>query len=86
MQNLDETTITQAVIARHANTADPRLKTVMTSLVRHLHGFAREVDLTEAEWVAGLEFLTAVGHACSPTRQEFILLSDTLGCRHGRQP
>jgi len=79
MRNLDESTITQAVIARHANTADPRLKTVMTSLVRHLHGFAREVGLTEAEWMAGIEFLTAVGHACSPTRQEFILLSDTLG-------
>lgn len=79
MQNLDETTITQAVIARHANTTDQRLKTVMTSLVRHLHGFAREVCLTETEWVAGLEFLTAVGHTCSPKRQEFILLSDTLG-------
>ena len=79
MRNLDETTITQAAIARHTGIANERLKTVMTSLVQHLHGFAREVHLTEAEWVAGIEFLTAVGHICSPTRQEFILLSDTLG-------
>jgi hydroxyquinol 1,2-dioxygenase len=80
MRNLDETTITQAVIARHANiNNNKRLQTVITSLVQHLHGFAREVQLTEAEWAAGIEFLTAVGHTCSPTRQEFILLSDTLG-------
>ena len=79
MRNLDETTITQAVIARHANLQNERLHTVMTSLVQHLHGFAREVHLTEDEWVAGIEFLTAVGRTCSPTRQEFILLSDTLG-------
>jgi hydroxyquinol 1,2-dioxygenase len=79
MQNLDETTITQAVIARHANVADERLQTLITSLVQHLHEFAREIHLTEAEWAAGIDFLTAVGHTCSPTRQEFILLSDTLG-------
>ena len=79
MQNLDETTITQAVIARHANIKSERLHAVMTSLVQHLHGFAREIDLTEGEWAAGIEFLTAVGRTCSPTRQEFILLSDTLG-------
>lgn len=79
MRNLDETTITQAVIARHANITDGRLKTVMTTLVQHLHEFAREVHLTEGEWAAGIEFLTAVGRTCSPTRQEFILLSDTLG-------
>ncbi|RYX96011.1 MAG: hydroxyquinol 1,2-dioxygenase [Comamonadaceae bacterium] len=79
MRNLDEITITQAVIERHVNTTNERLQTVMTSLVQHLHEFAREVHLTEAEWAAGIEFLTAVGHTCSPTRQEFILLSDTLG-------
>jgi hydroxyquinol 1,2-dioxygenase len=55
------------------------LRQVMCSLVRHLHDFAREVDLTEAEWMKGIEFLTAVGQKCTPTRQEFILLSDTLG-------
>src|SRR6218665_1411580 len=70
MRNLDPTTITRAVIARHAKTTNRRLKAVMRSLVRHLHGFARAVDLTEAEWVGGSESLTAVGHPSSPTRQE----------------
>ncbi|VCU71297.1 Hydroxyquinol 1,2-dioxygenase [Pigmentiphaga humi] len=79
MRNLNEDTITQAVLARHANATDARLKTVMTSLVQHLHEFAREVKLTEEEWVAGIEFLTAVGHITDDKRQEFILLSDTLG-------
>ncbi|MDO8455833.1 MAG: intradiol ring-cleavage dioxygenase [Burkholderiaceae bacterium] len=79
MQNLNQDTITQAVIARFAGTPDPRLKEIMTSLVQHLHSFAREVRLTEAEWLQGIEFLTATGHKCSDKRQEFILLSDTLG-------
>ena len=52
MRNLDEHTITEAVLARHGDAPDPRLKEVMTSLVRHLHAFAREVQLTEAEWEA----------------------------------
>ena len=79
MRNLDETTITQAVLARHANIPNERLQRVITSLVQHLHAFAREIHLTEAEWATGIEFLTAVGRTCSATRQEFILLSDTLG-------
>jgi catechol 1,2-dioxygenase/hydroxyquinol 1,2-dioxygenase len=62
-----------------AGTPDPRLKQIMESLVRHIHEFAREVDLTPAEWIRGIEFLTAVGKKCTPARQEFILLSDTLG-------
>src|SRR5919206_1494436 len=77
--NLDETTITEAVVEQLANTPDPRLKQIMTSLVRHLHEFAREVNLTEDEWFQGIEFLTRTGHMCSDKRQEFILLSDTLG-------
>lgn len=77
--NLDETTITAAVIDQFASTPDPRLKQIMTSLVRHLHDFAREVNLTEDEWFQGIDFLTRTGHTCSDTRQEFILLSDTLG-------
>jgi hydroxyquinol 1,2-dioxygenase len=52
---------------------------VMASLVCHLHDFAREVRLTPDEWLAAIGFLTRVGQACTPTRQEFILLSDTLG-------
>ena len=79
MRNLDERTITQAVLERHADAADPRLKEIMTSLVRHLHDFAREVKLTEAEWGTAIGFLTEVGHLCDDKRQEFILLSDTLG-------
>jgi hydroxyquinol 1,2-dioxygenase len=79
MRNLDENTITDAVLARHADAADARLKDIVTSLVRHLHAFAREVNLTEAEWEAGIRFLTEVGHMTDARRQEFILLSDTLG-------
>jgi len=79
MRNLDENTITAAVLARHEHAPDERLKTIVTSLVRHLHAFAREVDLTEPEWEAGIRFLTDVGHITDERRQEFILLSDTLG-------
>ncbi len=79
MRNLNEETITQAVLARNIDMKDSRLKEIMTSLIQHLHAFARETKLTEAEWAAGIQFLTEVGHSCSQTRQEFILLSDTLG-------
>lgn len=79
MKNLDERTITQAVIERNSSSSDERLKDVMHSLVQHLHSFAREIELTEEEWDVGIKFLTDVGQICSPTRQEFILLSDTLG-------
>ena len=79
VRNLNQDTLTDAVIARLAGTPDPRLKEIMTSLVSHLHAFAREVKLTEAEWFAGIEFLTRVGHMTDDKRQEFILLSDTLG-------
>jgi hydroxyquinol 1,2-dioxygenase len=79
MRNIDEYTITQAVIARHAQAPDARLRDVMTSLVQHLHAFAREVRLTEDEWFQGIQFLTDTGQLCDDQRQEFILLSDTLG-------
>jgi hydroxyquinol 1,2-dioxygenase len=79
MRNLDHNTITDAVLARHAGAADPRLKQILTSLVRHLHDFAREVELTEEEWFKGVEFLTRCGHITDDKRQEFILLSDVLG-------
>lgn len=79
MRNLDEHTITEAVLARHEHAADERLKTIVTSLVRHLHAFAREVNLTESEWEQGIHFLTDIGHITDDKRQEFILLSDTLG-------
>ncbi|WP_247256460.1 dioxygenase [Pseudomonas moorei] len=79
MRNLDEATITQAVLARNSSTADARLCEVMTSLVQHLHAFARDIKLTEAEWQSGIDFLEQVGKACSSDRQEFVLLSHTLG-------
>jgi len=79
MRNLSEDTITQAVLARHKDAPDARVKEIMTALVQHLHAFAREVTLTEAEWFEGIRFLTEVGHITNDQRQEFILLSDTLG-------
>ncbi|MEO9188442.1 MAG: dioxygenase [Acetobacteraceae bacterium] len=79
MEDLTPSTVTATAIAQMASTADPRLREVMASLVRHLHEFAREVRLTPDEWLAAIGFLTRVGQACSPTRQEFILLSDVLG-------
>jgi hydroxyquinol 1,2-dioxygenase len=79
MQDLDENTVTAAALAQMANTADPRLKEIMDAAVRHLHAFAREVKLTPQEWLRGIQFLTAVGQACTPFRQEFILLADVLG-------
>jgi hydroxyquinol 1,2-dioxygenase len=79
MLAIDENTITDAALAQMSSTPDARLKEIMSALVRHLHAFAREVDLTPEEWLEGIKFLTAVGQTCTPYRQEFILLSDTLG-------
>jgi hydroxyquinol 1,2-dioxygenase len=79
MRAIDENTITDAVLEQMSSTRDARLKQVMASLVQHLHAFAREVDLSPDEWLAGIRFLTEVGQKCTPFRQEFILLSDTLG-------
>jgi hydroxyquinol 1,2-dioxygenase len=67
------------VAASFADTPDPRLREVMTSLVSHLHAFLRETRPSLAEWSAGIEFLTAVGQQCDDHRQEFILFSDVLG-------
>jgi protocatechuate 3,4-dioxygenase beta subunit len=71
--------LTGQVLRAFAGTPDPRLRTVLAALIRHLHAFATETALTPAEWNAGIEFLTAVGQNCYPQRQEFILLSDVLG-------
>lgn len=79
MRNLNQHNITDAVLASFANTPDPRLKEIITSLIKHLHNFARDVKLTEEEWFKGIQYLTATGHKCTGTRQEFILLSDVLG-------
>jgi hydroxyquinol 1,2-dioxygenase len=79
IQDLDEFTVTEAALQQMAATPDPRLKEIGDAAVRHLHAFAREVNLTPAEWLTGIGFLTEIGKACSAIRQEFILLSDVLG-------
>ncbi|MCF1595728.1 intradiol ring-cleavage dioxygenase [Streptomyces muensis] len=72
-------TVTDEVVASLRDTADPRLRELLTGLVRHLHAFARESRLTQEEWERAIGFLTATGRMCTDTRQEFILLSDVLG-------
>jgi catechol 1,2-dioxygenase len=74
-----EETAADAVIDSFAPGTDPRLREILTSLVRHLHAFAREAELTIPEWEAAVDFLTRTGHKCDADRQEFILLSDVLG-------
>ena len=73
------TDVTDEAIHSLRDTADPRLRELLTALVRHLHDFARETRLTQGEWEAAIRFLTATGQTCTDTRQEFILLSDVLG-------
>jgi hydroxyquinol 1,2-dioxygenase len=79
MREFDEKNITAAVIARLSESKDARFQKLMTSLIGHLHDFIREVKLTEEEWFTAIQFLTDVGRTCTDKRQEFILLSDTLG-------
>lgn len=79
MAQLEDTDFAQAVIDRMGECKDARFKQVMSALVKHAHAFMREVDLTPEEWMAGIQFLTETGKKCDEKRQEFILLSDTLG-------
>src|SRR2546423_6647572 len=80
MRQFNEDTLTAAVVERLSRgTKDERFRQIITSAVKHLHAFAREVQLTEEEWFEGIKFLTAVGQKCDDKRQEFILLSDILG-------
>lgn len=79
MTTPDDNELTADVLRAYAGAPDPRLRELFAALIRHLHAFAAETRLTTAEWMAGLEFLTAVGQKCDPERQEFILLSDVLG-------
>src|SRR2546430_16694892 len=76
-RNKTEDDITAEVLARFAETPDPRLRRIMLSLIGHLHAFVKEVKLTEAEWFQAIEILTEAGKMCSDKRQEFILFSDT---------
>jgi protocatechuate 3,4-dioxygenase beta subunit len=79
MDRVSEEDLTAEVLRRLGRTPDPRLREVMNALVRHLHAFVTEVRLTDEEWLTGVRFLTATGQACDEVRQEFVLLSDTLG-------
>lgn len=79
MRDFDETSITDAVLERLSAAPDPRMRQVSQALVRHLHAFVREVEPSFEEWQAAISFLTRTGHMCDDKRQEFILLSDTLG-------
>jgi hydroxyquinol 1,2-dioxygenase len=74
-----EETAADAVIDSFAPATDPRLREILASLVRHLHAFGREVELTIPEWETAIDFLTRTGQKCDADRQEFILLSDVLG-------
>lgn len=74
-----EETSESAVNSRMSEDIDPRLAKVMASLVKHLHAFAKDVELTQDEWGVAIDFLTRTGQMCDENRQEFILLSDTLG-------
>ena len=79
MSDYNQDKLTQDVLDAFAGTPDPRLRTLMCALVKHIHAFAREVDLKPEEWLAGLKFLNATGQISTEKRPEFILLSDTLG-------
>jgi hydroxyquinol 1,2-dioxygenase len=79
MQLVTEDNITGLAAERWATARDPRTAELMTALVRHLHAFAREVRLTEAEWMAAIGWLTRTGQISDDKREEFILASDVLG-------
>jgi hydroxyquinol 1,2-dioxygenase len=79
VQLVTEDNITDLAVERWATAKDPRLAELMTALVRHLHDFAREVRLTEAEWMAAIQWLNRAGQISNEKREEFILTSDVVG-------
>jgi hydroxyquinol 1,2-dioxygenase len=79
MRDFNEISITDAVLERFQNTPDPRLKEILSSIVHHLHDCIREIEPTFDEWMYAIQFLTRTGQISVGGRQEFILLSDTLG-------
>jgi hydroxyquinol 1,2-dioxygenase len=79
MPYVTEKTLTEIVLERWSDIPDPRLKKVMTALVKHVHAFVREIEPTQAEWATAIDFLTRTGKMCDDKRQEFVLFSDVLG-------
>jgi catechol 1,2-dioxygenase len=75
----EEASSAEVVNARMGPNIDARLREVMTVVVKHLHAAVKEIEPTHEEWLAAIKFLTDTGHMCTEWRQEFILLSDTLG-------
>ena len=79
MPYVTEENLTDVVLERWKDIPDPRLRQVMAAAIRHLHGFVREVQPTEAEWFTVIDWLTRTGKMCTEKRQEFILASDVFG-------
>jgi hydroxyquinol 1,2-dioxygenase len=79
MPFVTEKNLTDIVLDRWSSVPDPRLRQIMTSLIKHLHSFVREIEPTEAEWFTAIDWLTRTGQLSTDKRQEFILTSDVLG-------
>lgn len=79
MRNVTTDNISDAFMAYMSKDTDPRLREILESLVKHLHAFAKDVNLTHAEWNQGMQFLERTGEICDHERHEFVLLSDLLG-------
>ena len=79
MPYVNEQNLTDVVLERWKDVPNPRLKQIMQSLIKHLHGFVRDIEPTEAEWATAIDFLTRTGKMCDDKRQEFILFSDVMG-------
>ena len=77
--DFNEYNATEAVLESFSNINDDRLKTIMNSIITHLHQVVKEVEPSEEEWMQAIMFLTSTGQKCDDRRQEFILLSDVLG-------
>jgi hypothetical protein len=79
MPYVNEQNLTDVVLERWKNIPDARLKQIMQSLIKHLHGFVRDVEPTEKEWAAAIDFITRLGQKSDEKRQEVILFSDVMG-------
>ena len=79
MAYVTESNITDIVLDRWNAVPDPRLRQIMQSMIKHLHAFVRDIEPTEQEWMAAIEWLTRTGQMSNDKRQEFILASDVVG-------
>src|ERR1051325_9960311 len=79
MPYVNEKNLTDVVLERWKNIPDARLKQIMQSLIKHLHGFVRDIEPTEKEWAAAIDFITRLGQKSDEKRQEVILFSDVMG-------